>query len=80
MFDPIGNSELTQENLEGSLNMSRCFTAANFDRSFIVRRNALRDQWKIMGTEESKTNGNVPAYFKSLFLYAYLITSALDFA
>jgi len=22
----------------------------------------LRDQWKIMGTEESKTNGNVPVY------------------
>jgi hypothetical protein len=80
MFDPRGNSELTQKNSEGDLNMSCCFTAANFDRSFIVRRNALRDQWKIMGTEESKTNGYVPIYSKSLFLYTYLITSALDFA
>jgi hypothetical protein len=32
--------------------MSRCFTAANFDRPFIVRRNALRNQRKIMETRE----------------------------
>jgi hypothetical protein len=80
MFDPIGNSKLTQKNLEGSLNISRCFTAANFDGYFIVRRNALKDQWEIMGTEESKMNGNLSIYFKSLYLYAYLITSAVDFA
>jgi hypothetical protein len=60
--------------------MNRCFTAANFDRYFIVRKNALRDQRKIMGIEESKANENLPIYSKSLYLYTYLITSALDFA
>lgn len=55
---------MNSKKLEGSLDMRRCFTAANFDRSFIVRRNTLRDQWKIMGTEESKTNENVPIYFR----------------
>jgi hypothetical protein len=49
---------------EDSLNISHYFTAIN----------------KLWRTEESKTNGNVPVYYKSLFLYAYFITSVVDFA
>ena len=51
--------------------MSRYFTAANFDRYIIMKRNALRDQGRIMETEERKAKKKFTCLFQE-FIFIYI--------